>query len=114
MMRRRHAAGRATPPNPVEQEIVRANRALAAYFKGQRTEREALGALKIIKAFIKERERMDPSKRPPLPGPAGRKVAARGGGAQPVRPKVRALRHSPLREVASTESKGSESGDTNE
>jgi hypothetical protein len=52
------------------QEVLRANRELAAYFKGKRTEREARAALKIIKAFIRDREKMDPSKRRPLPGAA--------------------------------------------
>src|SRR6266852_2507605 len=51
-----------------DQEVLRANRELAAYFKGQRTEREARAALKIIKAFIRDRERRDASSRPPLPG----------------------------------------------
>jgi hypothetical protein len=49
------------------QEVLRANRELAAYFKGRRTEREARAALKIIKAFIRERERADPATRRPLP-----------------------------------------------
>jgi hypothetical protein len=53
-----------------EQEVLRANRELAAYFKGRRTEREARAALKIIKAFIRDREHMDPVKRRPLPGTA--------------------------------------------
>jgi hypothetical protein len=50
-----------------DQEAVRAFRELSAYFKGRRTEREARAALKILKAFIRERERVDPAKRPPLP-----------------------------------------------
>ncbi len=50
------------------QEVVRANRELAAYFRGRRTEREARAALKIIKAFVREREQRDPQHRPPLPG----------------------------------------------
>lgn len=50
------------------QEVLRANRELAAYFKGKRTEREARAALKIIKAFIRDREKLDSSKRRPLPG----------------------------------------------
>jgi hypothetical protein len=49
-----------------EQEVRRANNELAAYFKGQRTEREARAALKIIKAFIRYRERLEPAKRRPL------------------------------------------------
>jgi hypothetical protein len=51
-----------------DQEVLRANRELAAYFKGRRTEREARAALKIIKAFIRDRERRDARSRPPLPG----------------------------------------------
>ena len=51
-----------------DQEVLRANRELAAYFKGQRTEREARAALKIIKAFIKHRERSDAARHRPLPG----------------------------------------------
>jgi hypothetical protein len=50
------------------QEVQRANRELAAYFKGRRTEREARAALKIIKAFVREREHRDARRRPPLPG----------------------------------------------
>ena len=51
-----------------DQEVLRANRELAAYFKGCRTEREARAALKIIKAFVRDRERRDAKTRPPLPG----------------------------------------------
>jgi hypothetical protein len=51
-----------------DQEVLRANRELAAYFKGHRTEREAKAALKIIKAYVRERGRMDPRKLRPLPG----------------------------------------------
>jgi hypothetical protein len=51
-----------------DQEVLRANRELAAYFKGRRTEREARGALKIIKAYIRDRERTDPGSLRPLPG----------------------------------------------
>jgi hypothetical protein len=50
------------------QEVVRANRELAAYFRGRRTEREARAALKIIKAFIRDRERAEAKDRRPLPG----------------------------------------------
>jgi hypothetical protein len=56
-----------------EQEVLRANRELAAYFKGRRTEREARAAVKIIKAFIRDRERLDPADRRPLPGAAAAK-----------------------------------------
>jgi hypothetical protein len=51
-----------------DQEVLRANKELAAYFKGRRTEREARAALKIIKAFVRDRERQDAKSRPPLPG----------------------------------------------
>jgi hypothetical protein len=55
-----------------EQEVLRANRELAAYFKGRRTEREARAALKIVKAFIRDRERIDLAKRRPLSGAEAR------------------------------------------
>ena len=60
-----------------EQEVLRANRELAAYFKGRRTEREARGALKIIKAFIRDRERADPVNRRPLAGAASVKMTTK-------------------------------------
>jgi hypothetical protein len=74
------------------QEVRRANRELAAYFKGQRTEREARAALKIIKAFVRDRERSDPKNRPPLPGLDGAKkskAAARhaASGSRPRAPR---------------------------
>jgi hypothetical protein len=57
------------------QEVLRASKELAAYFKGRRTEREARAAIKIIKAFVKDRERTDPANRGPLPGLTGGKAA---------------------------------------
>jgi hypothetical protein len=60
----------------LNQEVLRANRELAAYFKGRRTEREARAALKIIKAFVRDRERADPARRRPLPGKARGQAAA--------------------------------------
>lgn len=57
-----------------DQEVLRANRELAAYFRGRRTEREARAALKIIKAFVRDRERQEAKARPPLPGPAARET----------------------------------------
>jgi hypothetical protein len=51
-----------------DREVLRANQDLAAYFRGDRTEREARAALKIIKAFVRDRERRDAGSRPPLPG----------------------------------------------
>src|SRR5580765_2159700 len=63
------AAGGAAPEQAMrDQEVLRANRELAAYFKGRRTEREARAALKIIKAFVRDRERREPKDRAPLPG----------------------------------------------
>lgn len=62
-----------------DQEVKRAWRELSAYFKGTRTEREARAALKIIKAFVRERERTDPSARRPLPG--------RQAASPPVKPR---------------------------
>ena len=47
-----------------DQEVLRANKELAAYFRGQRTEREARSALKIIKAFVRGREELDSKSRP--------------------------------------------------
>lgn len=51
-----------------DQEVLRANRELAAFFKGRRTEGEARAALKTIKAFVRDRERQEPGERAPLPG----------------------------------------------
>jgi hypothetical protein len=64
-----------------DQEVLRANRELAAYFKGRRTEREARAALKIIKAFIRDRERTVSSRRRPLPGAQAKRLAAVRPGA---------------------------------
>lgn len=78
-----------------DQEVVRANRELAAYFKGRRTEREARAALKIIKAFIRDREGRDATNRPPLPGADAAKAhefedrAAAKPGGEPRRRKPR-------------------------
>src|SRR5215471_5914310 len=71
MVKRREAAapGHSAGEQDIrDQEVLRANRELAAYFKGRRTEREARAALKIIKAFVRDRERQDAKSRPPLPG----------------------------------------------
>ena len=65
-----------------DQEVLRANRELAAYFKGRRTEREARAALKIIKAFVRDRERQDAKDRRPLP----RRSAA--SASEPAGPKA--------------------------
>jgi hypothetical protein len=71
-----------------DQEVVRANRELAAYFRGARTEREARAALKIIKAFIRDRERIDPNKRRPLPALRGTTPIARKAKKVPPRKKA--------------------------
>jgi hypothetical protein len=64
--RKRRAGDPITDQEMRDREVVRAKRELAAYFKGRRTEREARAALRIIKAFVRQRER-DREKRP-LPG----------------------------------------------
>jgi hypothetical protein len=78
-----------------DEEVLRAKKELAAYFKGQRTEREARAALKIIRAFVRERERLDAKSRPPLPGAdvattamrvTNRKVASGKGGRHRPKP----------------------------
>jgi hypothetical protein len=72
MIRQRKRSGdarlAATEQAMRDEEVLRATRELAAYFKGRRTEREARAALKIIKAFVRGRERLDAKARPPLPG----------------------------------------------
>jgi hypothetical protein len=60
-----------------DQEVIRARKELAAYFRGDRTEREARAALKTIKAFIRDRERTDAARRAPLPGVSPRQATAR-------------------------------------
>ena len=75
-----------------DQEVVRANRELAAYFKGQRTEREARAALKIIKAFVRARERADSRSRRPLPRLRGVKLSAGDSDSKAARPKRRKAR----------------------
>jgi hypothetical protein len=75
------------------QEVLRATRELAAYFKGRRTEREARAALKTIKAFIRERERADPATRRPLPIASRKQLSkATAGRAAAARPRRRILR----------------------
>jgi len=61
-----------------DEEVLRANSELAAYFKGRRTEREARAALKTIKAFVRSRQRLDPGSRPPLPGTDSAKMPKKG------------------------------------
>jgi hypothetical protein len=79
--RKKHVAhGDVADTDVRNQEVLRANKELAAYFRGKRTEREARAALKIIKAFIRDREKIDPAKRRPLPGAeASRSAPSRQG-----------------------------------
>jgi hypothetical protein len=70
-----------------DKEVVRANRELAAYFRGQRTDREARAALKTIKAYIREREHQDPRNRPPLPGAAPVGPSRRSSSGERSKPK---------------------------
>ena len=68
-----------------DEEVLRANRELAAYFRGRRTEREARAALKIIKAFVRNRERLDPADRPALPGADSAKTSKKVRNEKTVR-----------------------------
>lgn len=101
------------------QELIRAKRELAAYFKGRRTEREARAALKVIKAFVRDRERLDPKNRPVIPGVRPAKVAknaarleAESGGSKRRRRKSGRKPHnaSPRAAVVSIESQMSSRG----
>jgi hypothetical protein len=87
---RKHPASpnRAADDEIRNQEVLRATRELAAYFKGRRTEREARAALKIIKAFIRERERADPATRRPLPIAGRAKPAGHPAAAGPRRRRI--------------------------
>ncbi len=90
-----------------DQEVLRANKELAAYFKGQRTEREARAALKIIKAYVRDREQLDAKTRPALAG---------AGTAKKLKePRRRAKRRKPGRKpvesMQPSESGPSTSGD---
>jgi len=93
---RKHPASHSRPAEDDirNQEVLRANRELAAYFKGRRTEREARAALKIIKAFIRDREHSDPAARRPLPiaGAVRESSKAAGSRAAASRPRRRLLR----------------------
>jgi hypothetical protein len=66
-----------------DQEVLRANKELAAYFRGRRTEREARAALKTIKAFVRDRERRDPQSLTPLPGAGGAKTSSADSPRRP-------------------------------
>ena len=70
-----------------DQEVLRATKELAAYFKGRRTEREARAALKIIKAYVRSREALDPKHRPPLPGFHPVRAATKPAARRPAKPR---------------------------
>ena len=72
-----------------DQEVLRAAKELAAYFRGRRTEREARAALKIIKAFVRGREQLDAKSRPPLPGLRAARTARKPTTRKPAKPRVR-------------------------
>ena len=103
MVKRREAAApghSAGEQETRDQEVLRANRELAAYFKGLRTEREARSALKIIKAFVRHRERQDVKSRSPLPGrhatsagPAEKKKKARARPLRAVKRRSTRIQH---------------------
>jgi hypothetical protein len=88
-----------------DQEVLRANKELAAYFRGNRTEREARAALKIIKAFVRDRERRDVGSRPPLPGTrastatsqARKRPAAARRSAHPIKKRPQAAKKTSAR-----------------
>ena len=88
-----------------DQEVLRANKELAAYFRGNRTEREARAALKIIKAFVRDRERRDVGSRPPLPGTrastatsqARKRQAAASRSAHPIKKRPQAAKKTSAR-----------------
>jgi hypothetical protein len=110
-------------PDKRDQEVVRANRELAAYFKGRRTEREARAALKIIKAFVRDRERQDPERLRPLPGARVSGVAKRtiSRQIQPVRKRAARPVRRPLlvvpqegRQVADSQSVSNDKGSSEE
>jgi hypothetical protein len=94
-----------------DEEVLRANRELAAYFKGRRTEREARAALKTIKAFVRNRKRLDPGARPALPGADAAKTSKKvtnqkavgdgGGGDQRTPPRKRREKLSKSADVSS-------------
>lgn len=89
--------GQPTDDEIRNQEVLRANRELAAYFKGRRTEREARAALKIIKAFIRERERVDPAQRRPLPIAAPVKHPSKVRMLRSIAPRVEVSDEAPAR-----------------
>jgi hypothetical protein len=85
-----------------EQEVRRANKELAAYFKGQRTEREARAALKRIKAYVRYRERLDPASRRTLPAAQSPRATKSRTSKKPAAVEVVARRRSPIAEATST------------
>jgi hypothetical protein len=91
-----------------EQEVLRANKELAAYFKGRRTGREARAALKIIKAFIRDRERLDAGSRRPLPGAQSATAAKSVRKSKSTTDAKKVRRRSVRRQIPVTTSKGAD------
>jgi len=85
-----------------DQEVLRANKELAAYFKGLRTEREARAALKIIRSFVRNRERLEMDKRRPLPGvdASPPKAAKRTPARERVKPRKHHRKSREIPEIA--------------
>lgn len=90
-MRQRQKPGTAHADEQAKRddEVLRATRELAAYFKGRRTEREARAALKIVKAYVREREHMDPKSRPPLAGLSPARPAKKAPTQKRAKPRAR-------------------------
>jgi hypothetical protein len=108
-MGQRHKSG-VTPESAAEralrdEEVLRANRELVAYFKGRRTEREARAALKIIKAFVRSRERLEPGDRPALPGADSAKPPKKVTNPKAVRDNGGGDRRTPARKPHGKSSK---------
>lgn len=79
-----------------DQEVLRANKELAAYFKGQRTEREARAALKIIKTYVRGREQLDAKSRPALAGASTvKKLTEPRRRAKPRKPRRKPVESTP-------------------
>jgi len=94
-----------------DQEVLRAAKELAAYFKGRRTEREARAALKIIKAFVRDRERRDAKSRPPLPGASAAKTPKKAANRKAASDTGEPRRRKPRRKPAPEPPQSSESGE---
>ena len=105
-----------TAQNPSEQEmrdqeVLRANKELTSYFKGRRTEREARAALKIIKAFVRARERQEVASRPPLPAARAEKPRKETANGPPAKTRSGRNRGKPRRKTQNRSTSTSASPD---